>query len=77
MIEDLERILNCATSQQMTEDLYLIKKIDPEMLKDGFRFLYANNHREDFEHFVKAYKSLQNMKKEEIDWLHKYLFAIL
>jgi hypothetical protein len=61
----------------MTEDLYLLKKIDPELIKDGFRMLYSNFHREDFPHFVKGYKCFRSMEKAEIEWIQKFLFAVL
>jgi hypothetical protein len=60
-MEDLERILNCSTSIQMNEDLYLVKKVEPELVREGFRILYSKYHKEDLEHFMKSYNSFPKL----------------
>lgn len=77
MLEDLEKILNCESSTKMTQAIYLLRKIDPELIKDGFRVLYSNYHFEDFQHMIRGYKSLQKLTQEEQTWLQKFFFAIL
>ena len=77
MIEDIERILNCSASEEMSEDFFLIKKIDPELLKEGFRMIYLINHREDMDHLLKHYNSFQILGPRERDWIIKYYQGIL
>jgi hypothetical protein len=58
MVEDLERILNSHDSEIFGEDLYLVKKIDLELLREGFRILYTKWHHEDMNHLLKSYTVL-------------------
>lgn len=64
MIEDLERILNCENSGSMNDDLYLVKKVEPELIREGFRILFTKYHKEDMNHFLKSYMTLVKLSTD-------------
>ena len=68
LIEDLQRILNCEDSDTLNQDIFLVKKVDPDLLKEGFRMLYLNTHHEDLTHMIKAYRVLQILSFDK-DWI--------
>eukprot|EP00347_Sterkiella_histriomuscorum_P015701 403356024 len=91
LVEDIERILNNSTSDQFQEDLFLLKKIDYNLLKEGFRVMYLINHREDIQHLIRSYKSFQIITKyqdsetasmgsanrNDNQWIQKQFMSIL
>lgn len=61
MIEDMESLLNSKDSDTLNEEVYLIKKIDSQLLREGFRILYTKFHRENLPHLLKSYSVFRDL----------------
>ncbi|CDW90071.1 UNKNOWN [Stylonychia lemnae] len=77
LIEDIQRILNNNTSENMLEDMFLIKKIDHELVSVGFRIMYLNYHREDIQVFINSYTTLKAIAQKDHQWMENKLLEIL
>eukprot|EP00347_Sterkiella_histriomuscorum_P019144 403342780 len=74
LIEDVERILNCEDSEQMNEDLYLIRKVDAQFVKESLLEIYQRA-KGDVNNFIKNYKVLIVIADEK-EWIEHYLIGI-
>jgi hypothetical protein len=60
----------------MSGDLFLIKRVDQELVRIGFKNLFAH-HKQDIQHLIRSYRVTSAVSADEKEWMEKYLYGIL
>lgn len=68
--------MNCEDSETLNEDLYLVRKVDQELIREGFRMVYTKYHREDLHHLFRSYKVFLKLSADK-NWILKGIMGIL
>lgn len=68
--------MNAKDHEQLTEDLYYVRKVNPELLTEGFRWLHKHKFKQDIGAFFRGHSLFQKLFNDEA-WIQANIRAIV